>query len=134
MGLPGLPTTKARIIGRASSERWYSEERKGLGGTRRIYAIPEKYLLPEQHQRSKEDDDLQRAKERVLEVRRAGRIDDDALLRAVILTVERWSKKKGIHSPDPEKKAALISLLFRYFQAEGKLDDEKILEFLKAVA
>lgn len=50
--LPDLPTTKVAIAARAERERWYSEETTGLGGTRRVYEVPAKYLqsLPTQDQ------------------------------------------------------------------------------------
>jgi hypothetical protein len=44
MRLPGLPTTKANVIARAEKEGWFYEEAKGVGGTRRLYQVPEQYL------------------------------------------------------------------------------------------
>jgi hypothetical protein len=44
MHLPDLPATKARVIDRATGEGWPYEEKKGLGGTRRMYEIPTRYL------------------------------------------------------------------------------------------
>lgn len=44
MRLPGLPTTKANVLARANSEGWTYEEQKGVGGTRRLYEIPLRYL------------------------------------------------------------------------------------------
>jgi hypothetical protein len=41
--LPGLPTTKARVIARAKSEGWVYVEEKGLGGVRFRYQVPDKY-------------------------------------------------------------------------------------------
>lgn len=34
MGLPGLPTSKGRVIGKAKRESWESRARKGRGGGR----------------------------------------------------------------------------------------------------
>ncbi len=44
MALQGLPKTKANVIARAEREGWYFEERRGQGGIKRVYAIPEQYL------------------------------------------------------------------------------------------
>lgn len=48
--LPGLPTTKVAIAAKAARENWYFEERTGLGGVRKVYALPEQYL-PQQQRR-----------------------------------------------------------------------------------
>lgn len=42
--LPGVPTTKAAVHAMAKREAWYFEERTGVGGTRRVYQIPARYL------------------------------------------------------------------------------------------
>ncbi|NWK80329.1 LexA family transcriptional regulator [Aquitalea sp. LB_tupeE] len=42
--LPGLPTTKVAIAAKAARESWYFEERTGLGGTRKVYALPGQYM------------------------------------------------------------------------------------------
>lgn len=42
--LPNMPTTKVGIRAVAERENWYFEEKKGLGGTRRLYEIPTRYL------------------------------------------------------------------------------------------
>lgn len=44
MELQGLPKTKANVIARAEKEGWYFEERTGLGGKKRVYAIPGQYM------------------------------------------------------------------------------------------
>ena len=44
MGLPSLPTSRDNIRARADREGWYFEERRGQGGIKRVYAIPEQYL------------------------------------------------------------------------------------------
>jgi hypothetical protein len=42
--LLGLPHTKPSIIERAKREGWYFEEMTALGGKRRMYRIPARYL------------------------------------------------------------------------------------------
>ncbi|MCW3478805.1 DNA-binding protein [Neisseriaceae bacterium JH1-16] len=40
MKLPGLPTTKVAFRDKADREQWAFVEKKGIGGTRREYALP----------------------------------------------------------------------------------------------
>ncbi len=44
MNLLGLPRSKGKVIGRATSEGWYFEYRTGIGGKRRVYEVPAHYL------------------------------------------------------------------------------------------
>lgn len=46
--LPGLPTTKSSILARAAKEGWRYEEQYGIGGIRKVFEIPDRYLLPGQ--------------------------------------------------------------------------------------
>lgn len=43
--LPGLPTTKSSILARAAKEGWRYEEQYGIGGIRKVFEVPERYLL-----------------------------------------------------------------------------------------
>jgi hypothetical protein len=45
--LDGLPTSKVGVRALADREGWPYEEVKGVGGTRRMYSVPEKYLAVE---------------------------------------------------------------------------------------
>lgn len=45
MRLPGLPTTKSSILSRAAKEGWRYEEQYGIGGIRKVFEIPEHYLV-----------------------------------------------------------------------------------------
>lgn len=134
LGLPDLPATKVAIAAKAIREQWPVKQSSGLGGQRRLFQIPDEYLPSDQRQDSGGKELAQSAVSRAAQVRQEGGLGDDDLLRAVIVAVERWTKKNDAASDNPERKAALIALLFRYFQAEGKVDDAKIQELLKAVA
>lgn len=136
MRLPGLPTTKARVLERAAAEGWTFEERTGLGGKRRMFAIPKRYapaLHGEDQESTKTGELLQKASELVAEGRRSGELDDGQLIQEVVLGVEMWLSKNGLQ-PDPKRKAALIALLFRYFKDEGTIDETKLDNLLRAVA
>ena len=45
LDLPNMPATKAAIIKRAEKEGWAFAEETGLGGIRRLYEIPARYLV-----------------------------------------------------------------------------------------
>ncbi|CAB3764231.1 hypothetical protein LMG29542_04822 [Paraburkholderia humisilvae] len=136
MRLAGLPTTKARVIERAASEGWYWEERTGLGGRRKVYDVPGRYLAakstPEAAQ-TRSGELLEEATTYIKEQRKSGEFDDAELIREVVLGVERWLERNKLQ-PDPEKKAALISLLFKYFKEDQTIDDAKLDKLLRAVA
>ena len=76
---------------------------------------------------------LKAATDYVTEARKHGDVSDAELIREIVLGVERWLEKNGAH-PDAERKDALISLLFKYFQTDGALDTEKMDQLLRAVA
>ena len=143
MGLPGLPATKVAIASRAAREGWPVKGETGLGGQRKVYQIPEAYLVrrAESRDATKQVYDptmgsggmLKAATDYVDEARKHGDVSDAELIREIVLGVERWLEKNGAH-PDAERKAALISLLFRYFQTDGALDTEKMDQLLRAVA
>lgn len=140
MRLNGLPATKGRIIDRARLEGWYSEEQKGLGGTRRVYEIPAKYLAANEPPPHDEVVDLNlieaqqgKLRQQMAEIGRTTAMNEMELLQEVVRGVELWIAKNNLPH-DPDKKAALISLLYSYFKPMGQLDQEKLHELLKAVA
>jgi hypothetical protein len=144
--LPGLPSTKVAIATRAEREKWPTKGATGLGGQRFVYQVPDAYfqtsdgkvVVIEAKDRVYDPtlssgDMLLAAAEYVNEARKQGAMTDADLIREVVLGVERWLERNDAH-PDAEKKAALISLLFRYFQTDGVLDEAKMDKLLKAVA
>lgn len=145
--LPALPTTKVAIAARAEREKWAFKVTTGLGGQRKVYQVPEEYVNPAPSAKPAKDGGaagvydpmagsgamLQAAAEYVTQARRQGEMNDAELIREVVLGVEKWLERNNAH-PDAEKKAALISLLFRYFQTDGVMDQSKMDELLKAVA
>jgi hypothetical protein len=135
MRLPGLPTTKARIIERAAAEGWHWEERTGLGGKRKVYLLPDRYTPhdPAVASQTTTGDLLDKASEYVATKRAAGEMDDGELIREVVLGVERWLERNKLH-PEPERKAALIALLFKYFKEDRSIDEAKLDTLLRAVA
>ena len=127
------------MAARAEKEGWYSEGRTGLGGMRRVYEIPAQYLqnsAPESGSNVDTgllDAQLEGMRKQMAEMGRTTQLDDMELLEAVIRGVERWIARNDL-PPDPDKKAALVTLLYSYFKGVGQLDQGKLEELLKAVA
>ena len=133
MGLDGLPTSKAAIIARASSEGWPFEEEKGVGGTRRAYEIPAHYLSstqkgPKQGRTPSMEERFAEVKER----QKAEGMDDVELLEAIIDGVERFGQTAGA-ALTPQRKATLITLFYKYFRDEGTVDQQKLGDMLRKV-
>jgi len=147
LGLPGLPSTKVAIAARAEREKWPVKAATGLGGQRKVYKVPDSYIRSTESPGAKAPERptqvydpaagsgemLMAAAQYVADARMKGEMTDADLIREVVLGVERWLERNEAH-PDIEKKAALISLLFRYFQTDGVLDEAKMDQLLKAVA
>ncbi|MEX3688893.1 DNA-binding protein [Paraburkholderia sp. BR14263] len=132
--LPGLPATKARIIERATSEGWYFEERKGVGGTRRMYQVPEEYFDQESGRPvSKRPVVLNEiASQKVRRLLRKTDMGDAEIVEAIALGVKNWIRNNRLEVSD-EREAALIALLFSYFREEGGLSREKLEDMLRKV-
>lgn len=138
MDLPGLPKSKAAIIARAESEGWYYEERKGIGGTRRVYEVPAAYYDAKGAQPS-----ATTARRPIVFNEIAGQkirrhlantdMGDPHIVEAISLGVRNWIKNNGLQE-NPEKEAALVALLFSYFRDEGGVTQEKLEEMLRKVA
>lgn len=124
MQLPGLPTTKARVIERAASEGWPFEEQKGRGGTRRLYEIPEKYLAGTSYAAPE-------IAKTVAGTIAAGSADVDLrLLTLAVRALDEWEQERGV-KVSSERRAVVLNFLYDYLRKggnEGVLD-----EFLKAV-
>jgi len=117
MRLEGLPTSKVAIISRANNEGWYFEERTGIGGTRRVYEVPARYL----GHRVVEQPDLTGTSmqpSRVVGVVAAGTSKvDPALLQLAEEAFEEWQQERGLRL-DPKRRGAVVAVLYDYL-AQG---------------
>ncbi|WP_168798523.1 DNA-binding protein [Herbaspirillum sp. ST 5-3] len=126
MQLPGLPTSKGKIIARAASEGWPFEEQKGVGGTRRLYEIPEKYLPKEQS-----DEGTRQSAAPVVGTIVAGTAKvDTELMQLVVRTLKEWSRERGIEIP-ADREGAIIAVLYNYISKGA--DQDEIDQLLKAL-
>lgn len=135
--LPNLPTTKVAIAARAEREGWYSEERKGLGGTRKVYQVPERYLqqaeaqpsgvMPESPIPSEEE-----PQGKVIgTITPGGRSIDLETMKFVDAVLEEWLQKKGLRLK-PERRAGVLAVLCDYL-AKGATQQE-LQEMLKVLS
>ncbi|WP_124076102.1 hypothetical protein [Burkholderia gladioli] len=133
--LPGLPGSKAAILAKADREQWPYEEQSGLGGMRRVYDVPERYFrgtasATEPHDQRRIDEVAGQKVRRYLS---QNKMTDVELVEQIALGVENWIKNNGLED-NPEKKAALVALLFSYFRDEGAVTTDKLEEMLRKVA
>ncbi|VVE15316.1 hypothetical protein PAN31117_03051 [Pandoraea anapnoica] len=121
MKLPDLPTTKIGIAARAEREGWYSEEKTGLGGTRRVFRVPEQYFQGTSAEPGHERDQGRTE---------PARVDLDAL-RIATTALEQWLADRG-QTLAPGKKAEIIAVLYDYVARGAEQGDMS--RMLKALA
>lgn len=133
--LPGLPTTKVAITAMAKREGWYSEERTGLGGIRRVYAVPERYLPADRKTEGAEGGEgtieipeaegTSFAPPLVAKVAghiAAGARVDPAKLELAMRALREWEGERGVEIAE-ERRPAVIAILYDYLQ--GAAGDAK---------
>ncbi len=115
MRLPGLPTTKSSILSRAAKEGWRYEEQYGIGGIRKVFEIPEHYLVLA-HGESAGIAAYQNAER--YRVKRAGSENDiqgsvnTTKLTAAAQVVEKWDAEEKI-GMSPDKKSTIIAIFYK---------------------
>lgn len=134
MCLAGLPATKAAIITRATSEGWPYQEKKGIGGTRRLYEVPAKYF-PAGDADTLASNGASHQMEPTAPGKVVGAIAangkiDAEILKLVVQTLEDWAKERRVEIPS-DRKAILITVLYDY--ALKGADTEEIARLLQAV-
>lgn len=139
MRLPGLPTSKNRVIELAAQEAWYFEERKGMGGRlRRVYQIPDRYVTRSIQQAMPVSDKLGNAEVVVKsdpdekETPFTGEEADTQLIELAVRSVEEWLQGKGVQL-EPKRTSAIVALLYDYLYAKKTTDTEDIQRFLRAI-
>lgn len=126
MKLAGLPTSKGKVIERAASEGWYFEERKGIGGTRRVYEIPPRYLPQAQGEEAASE-----AVDKVIGTIIAGssQVDLDTL-QLVETVLDEVLQARGLRIKS-ERRGAVVAFLYDYAVKGGT--KEGMLKALQAL-
>lgn len=114
--LPGLPTTKSSILARAAKEGWRYEEQYGVGGIRKVFDIPERYLLPVQNRPDavfarQELGEYLTGDEGRMRGQAAAVLDESKLALAARI-VEEWLEKEKLALAH-ERKGNLIAILYK---------------------
>ncbi|MDL2283845.1 hypothetical protein LJC19_01690 [Oxalobacter sp. OttesenSCG-928-P03] len=130
--LSGLPTTKSSILARAAKEGWRYEEQYGIGGIRKVFEVPDRYLLSDK-----------RIRQSVLSARQdlekyfvddsAPRNDpavhlDESKLALAARIVEEWLEAESL-ALSHEKKGSLIALLYKIVARNP--DPEDLLKLMR---
>ncbi|OHX21210.1 hypothetical protein BI344_01335 [Chromobacterium sphagni] len=111
------------MIARAQSEGWFFEERKGIGGTRKVYEIPARYLG--------EAKTLPAEATSVAGTIVAGSSDIDlSKLQMVETVLEEALRARGLEI-DPARRGAVVAFLYDYAKKGG--NQEGILMAIKAL-
>lgn len=111
MRIPDLPTTRAQVSERAKREGWAYEERNGIGGTRRAYEIPEKYLPSSTEGKKSAPNSTSRGK--VVGTIASGVRANPERLALAVRALEEWAAENRI-TIDPERKGAIIAVLYNH--------------------
>lgn len=120
--LPGLPSTKVGVHGLAEREGWYFEESKGVGGTRRLYEVPAKYLPYEKGTSGTEHKIAEPSSPpygKVGTIAAGSSTVDPAKLELAIRAVDEWELERGIKI-DKERRPAVIAILYDHLQRGGE--------------
>ena len=136
LGLPGLPATKVGIRAFADREGWPYEEKKGVGGTRRVYDVPVKYfpgaVVPDEDVVPSDGrgSDTSFAIPKVIGTIAAGKARVDVKKLALAMrTLDEWERERGL-TINAERRPAVISLLYDFLERNEGKDMETLLQAL----
>ena len=118
LNLPGMPKSKVAIAAMAKREGWHTEERTGLGGVRRVYALPERFSAPVTG--------AEILSRMPIAAIAGGAKADAELLAVAVQAVEEWCQETGRTLP-PGRKGSLIAVLYDYLVKGGGETDVKTL-------
>lgn len=129
MNLPGLPTTKAKILARAEKEEWHYETKVGLGGVRKMFIIPRAYLpgyqpLPPEVEPAPAEKHEERYE--VAGAIAGGVVIDPKHLATAMRVLDEWLDENSLVIDDPDRKAEIVVFLCKYLQkgaGQGDLQD-----------
>lgn len=130
--LPELPTTIPSIHARAQKEGWHYETKIGLGGMRKMYEIPERYFATSDAASSQPAPIA--PQERRAPVAGAilnGAIVNSRQLASAMRALDEYLKENGLVIDEPEVKAEIVAILYKYLQKDASGED--LQELLRVV-
>jgi len=141
--LPDLPATKRAIQLRADKEGWHFETKLGLGGTRKVYALPARYFGHEEvggganadTQPSSRQERSSNGGGKVVGAVVAGSAQGDMdRIQLVVRAVSEWEAERGVKISE-DRRPAVIAVLYDYVKKAQETGDADlgIERFLKAL-
>jgi hypothetical protein len=124
LSLPGIPTTKVAIAAKAKRENWYFEKTTGLGGTKLIYRVPEKYFSKSAYEAKQEHATYAKAP-----MTTAPAKVDTNKLELAMRTLDEWEQGRGIKIA-PDRRPAVISVLYDYLERGEEAELARVLKAL----
>lgn len=126
MNLPGLPTTKGKILARAEKEKWHFETKIGLGGVRKMFKIPACYQpgykpYPEV---SMQAEPIKRdVATSIAGAIMNGAIVDSKMLALALRALDEHLQENGLEIKEPEVKAEIVAILYKQLQKDASGED-----------
>ncbi|MCL1886975.1 MAG: hypothetical protein FWG01_03440 [Betaproteobacteria bacterium] len=124
--LSGLPTTKSSILARAAKEGWPYEEQYGIGGVRKVFEVPDRYLLSDKRIKqgvlsARQDLEKYLIGDAPIQNEQTVNLDESKLALAARILEEWLEAEKLILSH--EKKGRLIAILYKILARHADPDD-----------
>lgn len=124
--LPGLPTTKSSILARAAKEGWRYEEQYGIGGIRKVFEIPDRYLFSEYSRpdviSARQDMEEYLADDEGNTQSRPAAVLDESKLALAARIVEEWLEREKLMLLH-ERKGNLIAVLYKILSFRAVPED-----------
>lgn len=124
--LSGLPTTKSSILARAAKEGWPYEEQYGIGGIRRVFDVPDRYLLSDNRIRQgviSARQDLERyLVDHAASLNESSASVDESKLATAARIMEEWLESEKLVLSH-EKKGSLIATLYKIVACDVAPED-----------
>lgn len=135
MRLPGLPTTKAKILARAEKEEWHYETKVGLGGVRRMFTIPPAYLPKQEGMHPSTEPAVLSANNADRIAAKAAdtlgsQIDSERLARAIRI-LETYIGENNL-TVTAQRKSEVTVVLYNYLNSNA--GEAEVAQFLRLVA
>ena len=125
MRLPGLPTTKSSILSRAAKEGWRYEEQYGIGGIRKVFEIPDHYLVAAHgdiaEKAARQNSGKYRTKRSSVE-KETGNSVNAARLGAAAYILEKWNSNENV-GLTPDEKGKMIAIFYKVLMNDVEEED-----------
>ncbi|MCM1511970.1 MAG: hypothetical protein NC112_02495 [Oxalobacter formigenes] len=129
-----MPTTKSSILARAAKEGWRYEEQYGIGGLRKVFEVPDRYLFsdrPDSGVVARQDVEEYLTAEEENRQDKPSAVPDESRLALAARIVEEWLDREKLVL-NHERKGNLIAIL--YMLVSRYVSPKDLLRLMCAVA